>query len=124
MDIIHKIISSGALFIITIASGFWLSNIGRPYNALAFNVHKLIALAAVIFTAVIVYGQLRNVEMKGLLIVQIAAVIIAVLMPFTSGAFMSLGIAPYKVVWLVHIVAAAIAALIIGTAVFYLTFHR
>jgi len=123
MDTIHKIISSGALFLLVIASGIWLSNIGRPYNALIFNVHKLIALAAVIYIAVIVYGQLRNVEMKALLIALAVGAIIAVLMLFISGALMSLGIGSHKAVWLIHTLAAVIAALILGASLYFITTH-
>ena len=36
----------GALLLITYVSGFWLSALGRPYQGLPFNVHKLIALGA------------------------------------------------------------------------------
>ena len=45
-----------ALFCLVIfATGYWLTRSGKPYNGLLFNVHKLIALAAVVlFVAVLV----------------------------------------------------------------------
>ena len=51
MSIIFKITGAGLLFLFTIGTGIWLSNSGKPYNTLIFNIHKLIALGTVIFTA-------------------------------------------------------------------------
>ncbi len=45
-----RLIGSGLLVVLIYASGFWVSRAGKPYPALNFNVHKLIALAgAVLF---------------------------------------------------------------------------
>jgi hypothetical protein len=43
-------VGGAVLFCLVIfLSGFWLSRSGKPYNAIAFNLHKLIAVAAVVF---------------------------------------------------------------------------
>ena len=47
-----KFVTPGVLFILTLVFGFWLSRSGKPYHTLIFNVHKLIALAAVVVTAI------------------------------------------------------------------------
>ncbi len=44
-----RIIVTGVLFGLTLAFGVWLSQAGKPYNPVLFNIHKLTALAAVIF---------------------------------------------------------------------------
>lgn len=45
-----RLIGSGLLVVLIYASGFWVSRAGKPYPAMNFNVHKLIALAgAVLF---------------------------------------------------------------------------
>ena len=49
-------IAGAVLFFICIfLSGFWLSHLGKPYRGLLFNLHKLIALAAVVFLVLIVH---------------------------------------------------------------------
>jgi hypothetical protein len=45
----------GVFFVVIFVSGFWLSHSGRPYSALFFNIHKLIALAGVVFVGWTVY---------------------------------------------------------------------
>ena len=38
--------------LVIFASGYWLTRSGKPYNGLLFNVHKLVALAAVVLFVV------------------------------------------------------------------------
>jgi hypothetical protein len=61
MSIVSKIISSGLLFLFTIATGIWLSNSGKQLNSLIFVVHKFTALGSVIFIATLI----RNFLNKG-----------------------------------------------------------
>lgn len=42
-------------FVCIFLSGFWLSHSGKPYNGLLFNLHKLIALAAVVFLIITIH---------------------------------------------------------------------
>lgn len=49
-----RLLSSGLLVVLIFASGFWVSRAGKPYPALNFNIHKLIALAAVILLGVMI----------------------------------------------------------------------
>lgn len=44
-----KLIGAGVFFLLIFVTGFWLSRTGRPYSAVWFNIHKLIALAALVF---------------------------------------------------------------------------
>ena len=44
-----RAVSAGLFFLFIFLSGFWLSRSGKPYSSLILNVHKLIALAAVVF---------------------------------------------------------------------------
>ena len=41
-------------FLFIFLSGFWLSRSGKPYNALIFNIHKLIGLATGVFLSLTV----------------------------------------------------------------------
>lgn len=52
------------MFFLTIGSGIWLSNSGKPYNTVIFTIHKLIALTAVVFTVILIVNLFRNVEIE------------------------------------------------------------
>jgi hypothetical protein len=47
-----RFLSAGAFCLVIFLSGFRLSRTGKPYNGLLFNLHKLLALAAVVLFAV------------------------------------------------------------------------
>ncbi|MBN1372760.1 MAG: hypothetical protein JW987_12540 [Anaerolineaceae bacterium] len=49
-----RLFSSGLLVVLIFVSGFWVSRAGKPYPALNFNVHKLIALAAVVLLGIVI----------------------------------------------------------------------
>ena len=51
-----KLAPVGLFFVLIFVSGFWLSHLGRPYSALFFNVHKLIALAGIVFSISLLSG--------------------------------------------------------------------
>lgn len=57
---IAKIIISVVLYLIVILSGIWLIKTGHPYNSIVFNVHKLIALAAIVLSFIIVNTMRKN----------------------------------------------------------------
>jgi hypothetical protein len=76
MDIVAKFITPGFIFLLTLVSGFWLTNSGKPLNTVIFTVHKLIALAAVIFTSIAIYSLIKNVEIQ-FLIVTLSVVAVA-----------------------------------------------
>ena len=46
---LSRVVVAGLFFVFIFISGFWLSRSGKPYGSLALNIHKLIALAAVVF---------------------------------------------------------------------------
>lgn len=85
-----------ALFFVGIfGSGFWLTRAGRPYNGALFTIHKLIALAAVVFLAVTIYRLGRPAGLGG---GQLAAVIGAglcfVALIVTGGLLSALKVPP------------------------------
>lgn len=91
------------------ALGFWLSNIGKPYNGLLFNIHKLIALGAVVL-AVIQLTKIPNLLMPPSLVLAALSVIAL----FVSGALMSAGKLDYALMLTIHRIG--LATLIIGRA--------
>ena len=89
--ITFKIIIIGLLFLFTIVSGVWLSNSGKPLNTIIFTIHKLIALAAVIFTAIVIHNLLNIVGVENVILILIMVTGLFVLTLFLSGALLSLG---------------------------------
>jgi hypothetical protein len=52
MELANQFMTPVILFLLTLVFGFWLSHAGKPYNGMLFNVHKLIALACVVFLGI------------------------------------------------------------------------
>lgn len=48
-----QIVGAGLFSLVIFISGFHLSRSGKPYNGIVFNLHKLVALAAVILFVVV-----------------------------------------------------------------------
>lgn len=111
MHIIYQFAVPGGLFILTLAFGFWLSRVGRPYNGVLFNVHKLIALGAVVVTAIQMVKLLREVETQALVIVLLVVAVLCVIGIFASGALMSAGKLDYALMLTIHNVAPVLLAL-------------
>ena len=49
-----RIAGIALLFLIIFLSGYWLSRSGKPYGGLLFNVHKLIALGALVLLFLVI----------------------------------------------------------------------
>ena len=89
MGLAAKFVIPGVLFILTLVFGFWLSRSGKPYNGLLFNIHKLIALAAVIVTAMQTFSVLKIVEAQPTLIALLIVIGLCAVAIFVTGALMS-----------------------------------
>ena len=77
------------LFLLTLLAGYWVSRGGRPINPIRFNVHKFLALGAVILEGVRLYPLLKaggNPTALPLLTVVLAALVVAL---FATGAIQS-----------------------------------
>jgi len=110
---------AGILFALTLAFGFWLSWAGKPYNNLLFNTHKLIALGAVVVTAVRMVRLLRVMESQPLmLLLAFAAVLVLAL--FASGALMSAGKMDATLMLTIHRTASVLLVLSCTLAFFVL----
>lgn len=73
-----KLVLPGVIFALTLASGFWLSHSGKPYSSLIFNLHKLIALAAVVAVAVTIHRLHQAAELR--LAVEVGAILVTALL--------------------------------------------
>ena len=59
MDPVARFVTPVIVFLLTLASGLWLSRSGKPLKTGIFTLHKLIALAAVVVTALQTYNALK-----------------------------------------------------------------
>jgi len=114
-----KLILPGIIFALTLASGVWLSNAGKPYNNAIFTIHKLIALGAVVLAAIQMVEGIKTADITTLLIVLAVVAILAVIALFATGALMSLDKQPYKIWLFIHQIAPAVMALA-SAAIIYL----
>ncbi len=120
MSILSRFVTPGIVFILTLAFGFWLSRSGRPYNGLLFNIHKLIALAAVIVTVVQLVTILKSTDLSALSIALLALAALCVVGLFVSGALMSAGKLDHALLHTIHRVALAALVIALPAAIFLL----
>jgi hypothetical protein len=120
LNTLSRFVIPGIAFILTLAFGFWLSRSGRPYNGLLFNIHKLLALAAVIVTGVQLVGILKGADLPALSIALLALAALCAVGLFVSGALMSAGKLDHALLHTIHRVALVALILALPSAVFLL----
>ncbi len=103
-----KILLPGIVFILTLAFGFWVSHVGKPYNGLLFNVHKLIALGAVVATVIQLVKLLKSADALALVGVLLVVAALCVIALFASGALMSMDKLDYALILTIHRVAPVV----------------
>jgi hypothetical protein len=119
MDTFTKFIIPGIAFLLTLVFGFWLSNAGKPYNGILFNIHKLIALGAVIVVVVQLAQTLKTVNVLAVIVALVLAAICVIAL-FASGALMSAGKLDYALMLTVHRIAPAVLVVAMALAVYLL----
>jgi hypothetical protein len=110
----------GILFALTLAFGFWLSWAGKPYSGALFNAHKLIALGAIIVTAIRIVNLLHSMDSQFPLILLLAAAVLCVIALFASGALMSAGKMDATLMLTIHRTASVLLVLCCALAFFVL----
>lgn len=120
MDALLKFIVPVILFLVTIFFGVWLSRVGKPYNGFIFNVHKLIALGAVIVVVVQFSRLLGGADALGLAIVGLAVAAICVVALFVSGALMSADKGNYALMRIIHKIVPGVVVVALALAVYEL----
>lgn len=115
-----KFLLPGIAFILTLVFGFWLSHVGKPYNGLLFNVHKLIALGAVVATVIQLVKLLKGADALALVIVLLVVAALCVIALFASGALMSIGKLDYALMLTVHRVAPVVLVVAMVIVIFML----
>ena len=119
---ITKLMLSGIGFLLTIASGIWLSKLGRPYSTLVFNMHKLIALGFMVFTFITSRAMFKEININSFMWILIVIAAISVITVLISGGILS--IKEQVTAWLVMIHKISSALLLISlSGWFYLGLH-
>ena len=119
MGFAAKLLTPGMIFLLTLAAGLWLSRSGKPLKTGIFTVHKLIALAAVVVTALQTYNALRILEVQPLVVALLFVIGLCVVALFATGALMSAEKPGYRGLLTIHRIAPLLAV-VAGVAVIYL----
>jgi len=120
MDILSNFPLPLILFLLTLVFGFWMGKVGRPYNGILFNIHKLIALGTVILAAIQVYKLFTTLEPQTLIVVLTVIIAVCVIAIFASGAFLSIGNQNYQTMKIIHNAALVLAVIAMGLAIYFL----
>lgn len=101
---------------LTVAFGFWLSHLGKPYNGILFNIHKLVALGAVIVAISQLFKMFTVANPISLVIAFLILAAIFTLVLFASGALMSAGKMGYTLMLIIHRVAPVLLTVAMAMA--------
>lgn len=111
---------TGILFLVIIGFGFWTSRLGKPYNWLLFNIHKLIALGAVILAGIRIWRMDPLSTFPNLEIMLIALAVLGVISMFATGAIMSIQDEVKRIFQWIHRISAVVIALSLASALYLL----
>lgn len=120
METLIKFTLPGILFALTLLFGFWLSRAGKPYNGILFNIHKLIALGAVILAGIQFSKTLKTADSQALMSVLLVVVALCVVALFASGALMSASKLDNTLMLTIHRIAPVVLAIFIGLVIYLL----
>ena len=118
MDVLSNFLTLGIVFLLTLAFGFWLSRIGKPYNGILFNIHKLLALAVVIVAVFEIRKTLQSEGTIPFYNVLIALTGVSIIALFATGALMSIGKLNYAVSLTIHKITPIPATMTLIAAIY------
>lgn len=106
-----KIILTGIVFLITGVTGIILSRLGKPYNTVMFNIHKLIALAVLVYTIILSVKLFKGTEEDKYMIILLPIIILLSVGAFVSGGILSVKDDPAKIVATIHKILSIVISL-------------
>lgn len=118
LETLSKFTLPGILFVVTLVFGFWLSNAGKPYNGILFNIHKLIALAAVIYACWQFSQVLQPAHYSAILIALLVVSALGTIALFATGGLMSAKVLDYSLMLIIHRIAPVVLALALGSVAY------
>lgn len=121
----NKLLSAGVLILFTIASGVWLSSAGKPFNTGIFTLHKLIAVATVIFTCANIYRLYKSNETRRFVELALMSVTgMAFLVLAVTGGLLSVNLSLPNFVLKIHLLAPFAALVFAGASISLLTARK
>ncbi|GMQ55687.1 hypothetical protein AN1V17_00790 [Vallitalea sediminicola] len=103
MNMIFKgIITIFALSIVVIF-GFLLSKNGKPYNDVLFTIHKVVALAMIIYSYLYIKQYTSIIRNDFWLVLFLIIIVICILALFVTGALLSIGKVDYVLLKRLHL---------------------
>jgi hypothetical protein len=118
MNILMKMVGSGFLLFVTIATGVWLHNSAKPFNTFLFTAHKLIALGFVIHTSIVMYNALKNSPIGTMAFILMLVAGLSCLVLFVSGALLSMGTAEHEMLLMLHNITTGLAVISAATLMY------
>jgi hypothetical protein len=118
MDIPSGFITPGIIFLLALASGLWLRNVGKPLNIFIFTIHKLFALAALIFSGMAVYNFINNTQIQFLIAALIVLAALCAVLLFVTGTLMSMDKPVNDILLTVHTAAPFLAVISILVTIY------
>jgi len=118
-----KITLSSVLFLCAVATGIWLNKMGAPYKPLAFNLHKFIVLALIVFTVIIVKNVFKSYDLNSQLWITIISGAIFMLLLFVSGGILSVKQNAQFILVAIHTISSIMLSISLG-GFFYLILHK
>ena len=85
-----KALAAGLFFLFIFLSGFWLSQSGKPLNSLIFTIHKLIAVAAVVFLATTLHRSNQVAPLSTVALIASAVTGVCFLGTIVTGGMLSI----------------------------------
>lgn len=123
MSLTLKITGLGLLFILMIISGVWLTNTGKPYSPVLFNVHKFLSLAAVVLAGIQAYSLFRQADTGSLEMTLLILAAVLFLVLIITGGLLNEDFRAYNLLRIVHRITPVLA-IALTVVVFYLLLKK
>jgi len=115
-----QVTGAGVFSLLIFLSGFWLSRLNKPYNGIIFNIHKLIALAAVVLFVITVYQTNQVASLSPVELAASVATGLLLIGLFASGALVSIDKPMPAIVLKLHHISPYLAVLATAATLFFL----
>jgi hypothetical protein len=123
ISITLKLAAIGILFLLIVATGIWLTRTGKPYNPVLFNVHKVISLAGVVITGIVVYNMLVGIETIPVMWVLVIATGVFFIALLVTGGLLNLDKPFYNLFRTIHRVLSALS-IVLNILIFYIIMDK
>jgi len=106
MSMLFKGMITVFALIIVMIFGFLLSRYGKPYSDVLFTIHKVVALALIIYTFLYIKQHTSIIINNLWLVLLLVIVVICIIALFLTGALLSIGKVDYYMLKRIHLPVA------------------